>query len=56
MMPKRCKGRGNGLHHGSGPYRLAEWHALLSGLRQKHKAKRRLLSELDSLSGRKISE
>lgn len=37
-------------------HRLAEWHALLTGLRQKHKAKRRLIGELDGLSGRKIIE
>jgi uncharacterized Zn finger protein len=35
-------------------HRLAEWHALLDALRQTHKAKRRLMGELDNLSGKKI--
>jgi uncharacterized Zn finger protein len=32
-------------------HRLADWHELLAELRQNHKAKRRLLEVLDSLSG-----
>ncbi len=35
-------------------HRLVEWQALLTGLRQQHKAKRRLIGELDALSGKKI--
>ena len=34
--------------------RLVEWQALLAGLRQQHKAKWRLIGELDMLSGKKI--
>lgn len=35
-------------------HRLAEWQELLTGLRKKHKAKRRLIGLLDNLSGNKI--
>jgi uncharacterized Zn finger protein len=34
--------------------RTSEWQSLLSELRREHKAKRRLMEVLDSLSGKKI--
>lgn len=36
--------------------RVADWQALLINLRKTHKAKRRLMGELDNLSGRKLVE
>lgn len=36
--------------------RVADWQALLIDLRKTHKAKRRLMGELDNLSGRKLVE